>query len=70
MDSERSLFLLELFEGKLSLHEIENMDLYKLLQLEEAKEKQINKKIRAMKGNNRNQGIDSATGVIINKAKK
>jgi hypothetical protein len=69
MDARHLLFLLELFEGKLSIGDILTMDLPLLLNLEKEKAEQIEKeakRVRALQSN-----VDNKSGgTIVNKGGK
>jgi len=68
MDAKHLLYLLELFEGKLSVSDILNMELPMLLNLEKEKADQIEKEAKRMASLNRTKG-DAKNGTIINKGK-
>jgi hypothetical protein len=71
MDAKHILFLLELFEGKLSMEDILFMELPMLLNLEKEKADQIEKeakRIRAAQEVAKNSS--KPKGTVVNKAKK
>lgn len=69
MDARHLLFLLELFEGKLSIGDILTMDLPLLLNLEKEKADQIEKeakRVRALQNN----ATNNKGGTVVNKGGK
>lgn len=74
MDAKHILFLLELFEGKVSINDIMTMDLPLLLNLEKEKAEQIEKeakRMRAMHESAMQQNSKGKSGgVIVNNGRK
>jgi hypothetical protein len=71
MDAKHMLFLLELFEGKLSINDIMLMELPLLLNLEKEKADQIEKEAKRLSAMNRAR-TDSGKkgGTIVNNGKR
>jgi hypothetical protein len=67
MDAKHILFLLELFEGKISMEEILNMELPLLLNLEKIKSEQIEKEAKRIAAMSKNNG--GKKGTIVNRGK-
>jgi hypothetical protein len=71
MDAKHMLFLLELFEGKLSIDDILYMELPLLLNLEKEKADQIEKEAKRLASMNRARAESgNKGGTIINKGKR
>jgi hypothetical protein len=69
MDAKHLLFLLELFEGKLGIDDIFNMELPLLLNLEKEKADQIEKEAKRIANMNKNTGNGKAN-IVTNGRKR
>jgi hypothetical protein len=71
MDSKHILFLLDMFEGRLSIDDIMNMELPLLLNLEKEKAKQIEKEAKRVAAANRVAAEGGGKGgTIVNNGRK
>ena len=70
MDAKHMLFLLELFEGKISVSEIQTMELPLLLNLEKEKSEQIEKEAKRITAmNNKANAGNNKGGTIVNRGR-
>jgi hypothetical protein len=69
MDAKHMLFLLELFEGKLSINDIMFMELPLLLNLEKEKADQIEKEAKRLSAMNRVRTEGKKGGTVVNSGK-
>jgi hypothetical protein len=71
MDAKHLLYLLELFEGKLSVSDIMTMELPLLLNLEKERADQIEREAKRISALNRSRAEGSKSGgTIVNNGKK